>query len=578
MPLSTRINRFTPIFLAVYALAAVVILKLFYLQVISHSYYQHIAEVEQYGYTILPARRGEILVQDYHSGEAYTLATNTTLSMIYADPTLIAEKSDPVLVAETFAPLLFDLEQAKEQDQIRYEDELEIINKMENETLKNEALSKLALKTDEELFETYQEDLEELLSTRTRDTILYAEDLDPETQNKVRKAGIQGSELTEKANLYLYPKKITDSKKVAEQLAEIFGGDVEVIENKLEGKNAYVELKHKLDPAISEQIEKLLEEDRKKADIENRDPYYLGIGMKDEYFRFYPEQELAAQALGYVNSAGDGVYGVEGTFNEILEGSNGIFSSQLDVYRNQITVGETVIEEAVDGADITLTIDRAIQSEVETLLEEGVKEFRPDSGQAIVLNPQTGAILAWAQYPTFNPNSYGEVFQKVDFEIPEDRKDKIVVRGTEEDPLYWYYIHEDPDVRIQIFPAEEEGKWLSYENIWGPEVYKNKMLQEYYEPGSVFKPLVMAAAINAGEVTPNTTFNDSGAVGVDFNVLTQKYDYYIETFNREYHGLETMTQVLEHSCNTGMTFISKNWEPLYFTPISKPMAFWNAPK
>lgn len=573
MPLPTRINRFTPIFLAIYALAGVVILRLFYLQVISHSYYQNIAEIEQYGYTTYPARRGEILVQDYHSGQSFALATNTTLSMIYADPSIIAKSSTPELVAETLAPLLFDLEQEKELDQIRYEDELEIINTMTSEELKNEAMSKLNLKTDEELFTDYQDKLEAILAKRTRDVILYAEDLDLETVAKVQEAKIQGSELSENANLYLYPEEITDTEGVAKKLVEIFGGDVDEVESKLDGKNQYVELKHKLDPAISEQIEKILEEDRALADIEDRDPYFLGIRLKDEYFRFYPEQEMSAQVLGYVNSTGEGVYGIEGTFDELLKGVNGVFTSQVDAYGNQITVGESVIEEAVNGADITLTLDRAIQSEVESLLAQGVKDYNPDSGQAIVLNPKTGAILAWAQYPTFNPNSYGEVFNKVEFEVPEDRKDKVVVKGTEEDPIYWYYITENPDLRIQIFPSEEEGKWYSYENFWGPEVYKNKMLQEYYEPGSVFKPLVVAAAINAGEITPNSTFNDSGPLGVDFNVLSQVYDYYIETSNKQYHGIETMTQVLEHSCNTGMTYISRKLGPALFYSYLKAYGF-----
>lgn len=573
MPLRTRINRFTPIFLSIYALTGIVILRLFYLQVISHSYYQRIAEMEQYGYTTLPARRGEILVLDYHSGDSYQLATNTTLSMIYADPTLIAEKSDPKIVAETFAPLLFDLEQEKELDQIQYEDEMEIINAIENPDLKNEALSKIKLKTDEELFTDYQAKLEAILAKRLRDTILYAEDLDLETIAKVQAANIEGSELTENANFYLYPEKISDAEEVAKQLFEIFGGEVTEIESKLEGKNRYVELKHKLDPTISDQIEKILLDDRNQADIEDRDPYFIGIGMKDEYFRFYPEQEMAAQVLGYVNSTGEGVYGVEGTFDDILKGADGIFTSQVDAYGNQITVGESVIEEAVDGANVTLTLDRAIQSEVEALLAQGVKDFNPDSGQAIVINPKTGAILALAQYPTFNSNSYGDIFNKVEFVIPEDRKDKVVTAGTEEDPIYWYYITENPDLRIQVFPSEEEGKWYSYENFWGPEVYKNKMLQEYYEPGSVFKPLVVAAAINSGEITPNSTFMDSGPIGVDFNVLSQVYDYYIETFNKQYHGLETMTQVLEHSCNTGMTYISKKLGPALFYSYLKAYGF-----
>lgn len=565
MPISHRFNRLTPILIAIYVVTGLVILRLFYLQVISHSYYVNIAEVEQQGSATLPARRGEIMVQDYHSGETYTLATNTTLSMIYADPTLI---EDPQLVSETLAPLFFDLEQAKEIDQIRYEEELEIINAMENVELKEEALSKLAYKTDEELFEDYQDELEDTLSKRTRDVILYAETLDAETQDKIRSADIDGAELTDNGNLYLYPEKIDNPSTVASQLAEIFGGDADDIKNKLQGKNRYVELKRKLEPAISEEIEILLATDR-----EEKEPQFLGIGLKDEYFRFYPEQEMAAQILGYVNSAGTGVYGVEGTFDEILQGKNGIFTSQVDAYGNQITVGKSVIEEAEDGANITLTIDRAIQSEVESLLSTGVTEHRPDSGQVIVINPKTGAILALAQYPTFNPNSYGEVFNKVEIDIPDDKKENIVLAGTEEEPIYWYYIQQDPDVRVQVFPSQEEGKWYSYENLFGPEVYKNKTLQEYYEPGSVFKPLVVSAAINAGEITPNSTFNDSGPIGVDYNTISGEYDYYIETFDKNYHGIETMTQVLQHSCNTGMTYISKKLGPALFYSYLKAFGF-----
>jgi len=547
---NARFSRFTPIFLALYLVAGIIILRLFYLQIIQHDYYKSIAELEQYGYTTLPARRGEILVEDYHSGETYTLATNTTLSMIYADPTLI---TNPALIASTLAPLLFDLEQEKELDQIRYENAYEEIMKMEQEELRDEAISKLAYKTDEELFTAYLATLENELATRTRDTILIAEKLDTQMQEKVRSAKIEGTELTATGDLYAYPAKITDKENVAGQIADIFNTDSEQIQTTLLGKNRYVELKHKLDPKISEQIETILAEDRKI-----KEPQFIGVVLKDEYFRYYPEQELGAQTLGYVNSAGQGLYGIEGTFDDILKGMDGIFTSQVDAYGNQITVGKSVIEEAVDGADITLTIDRAIQSEVETLLAQGVRESNPDSGQAIVINPKTGAILAMAQYPTFNPNSYSDIFDTEEIEIPDDKKDHIVIAGTEDEPIYWYYIQMSPDVRIQIFPDEEEkDKWYAYKNKFGPEVYKNKTTQETYEPGSVFKPIVVASAIDAGEITPNSTFMDSGPLEVDYNTITGEYDNQIDTFDGNHHGLETMTQVLEHSCNIGMAYVAK---------------------
>jgi cell division protein FtsI/penicillin-binding protein 2 len=545
------LNRLSVLFLAIYLVTGLILIRLFYLQVLAYGYYEDIAEREQYGYTTLPARRGEILIEDYHSGESYSLATNTTLAMVFADPTIIAESSDPAVVAETFAPLLFDLETEKELDQKRYDDELSAITKIESEVLKQEALSKLKLKTDEELFTDYQENLERTLGNQTRDIILLMEGEDAETQAAVNSLNLEGIEVTSDGDIYAYPAKIGDKKTTAQVLSPILDWKVKDLQTVLKGTNRYVVLRRKLDPSISTQIEAILDADKE-------DQVYLGVRLVDEYYRYYPEQELAAQVLGFV-SGGVGAYGIEGTFDEILQGQDGIFTSKIDANGNQITVGDSIIEDAVNGADVTLTIDRAIQTKVEEFLKAGVEEYRPDSGQAIVINPQTGAILAMAQYPTFNPNSFGDVFDKEEIIIPEEeRADRIVVTGSEEEPKYWYYVTVDPDMRIEIFPDPEvPGKYYKYKNTWGADVYKNKMTQETYEPGSVFKPLVMAAAINAGEVTASTTFMDSGPIGVDFNVYTQEYDYYIKTFNQQYHGLETMTQVLERSCNTGMTFISK---------------------
>ena len=178
-----RINRLTPLFIAVYMVTGLILLRLFYLQVIAHGYYEEVARREQYGYTTLPARRGEILIEDYHSGEIYTLASNTTLEMIYADPTLIKE---PDLVAETLAPLLFDLTTEQELDEKRYEEEYEAILKLESIPLREEALSKLALKTDEELGTAYRQTLEDTLADKTRDLILITADLDETQQEEIK--------------------------------------------------------------------------------------------------------------------------------------------------------------------------------------------------------------------------------------------------------------------------------------------------------------------------------------------------------------------------------------------------------
>lgn len=519
-----------------------VVTRLFYLQVIAHGYYREIAEREQQGYTKLPSRRGEILIEDYHSGESYKLATNTTLNMIYADPTLI---EDPTYIADWLAPLLFDLEIEKELDEKRVEEETKALAEITETRLYEEAESKIRYKTDEELSVDFRKNLEETLSAKTREIIMIAEELDIETIEKIEALNLEGLEVSESGNLYAYPSKISNKNTVAVKLASIFGTEVEDLESILLGKNRFVILKTKLEPEISEQIELTLDEDKNQEN-----PKLLGIRMKEEYFRFYPEQELAAQVLGYINSAGDGQYGIEGSFDDILKGIDGIFTSQVDAYGNQITVGDSVIEEAIDGADITLTIDRAIQLQVEKILSKKVEEYQADSGQVIVIDPKTGEILAMAQAPTFNPNTYGDVFEKYEISLSQEDKENLYTTGEGEDIRYWLYIQKDPPIRIELFrDADDPDTYYAYTNKVGPEVYKNKMVQEVYEPGSIFKPLVMAAAVNAGEVGPNTTFMDTGPLQVD--------EFEIHTFNDEYHGLETMTEVLEHSCNTGMAFVAE---------------------
>jgi len=518
---------------------AVVGIRLFQLQVISHGYYKEVAQTAHQGYTELPARRGEILITDYNSGEVFKIATNTTLNLLYADPYLI---DDSGLVAETLAPLVFDLEQEKGLDEQRVAEELEVAYEIENEEERTEALTKIAYKTDEELFDDFQDRLEEQLSEKTRSQILLAEGVDQETQYALNEMDLTGLVVTENGDVYAYPPEISNKGKTAELLAEVFQVDAANLESTLEGTNRYTVIKRKLDPEISVQIDNIIDND------ENGD--FLGIDMLEEYYRYYPEGELAAQVLGYTNSAGVGQYGIEGFFNSSLTGKKGYFTSQLDGVGQQITVGDSVLEPAEDGANIMLTIDRTIQLEIEELLGAGVEKYQAESGQAIVMDPETGAILAMANYPTFDPNSYGDVYELAEIEILESDMAYLYDMGDEEEPLYWLYLQVDPDERIRVFPDEDDpSKWYSYENLYGPEVYKNKTIQAIYEPGSIFKPIAMAAAINAQETTPNSTHSCTGPIQVD--------EFEIHTFNDSYHGAETMTEVLINSCNIGMSYVAQ---------------------
>lgn len=222
-----------------------------------------------------------------------------------------------------------------------------------------------------------------------------------------------------------------------------------------------------------------------------------GVHYVLEDVRSYPEQNLGGHLFGFVglDSEGEkaGLYGLEGYFEDFLAGTNGFLDTETDASGRWIGVGSRHFEPASDGGDLVLTIDRTVQFVACDMLRKGVERFDADGGSLIILEPKTGRVMAMCNVPDFDPNTYNEV-----------------------------------------------------EDI---EIYNNSSIFEAYEPGSVFKPLVMAGALDVGAVTPTTLFHDTGETPVD--------DYVIRNSDLKAHGTVTMTEVLEESLNTGMIFVMR---------------------
>jgi len=220
-----------------------------------------------------------------------------------------------------------------------------------------------------------------------------------------------------------------------------------------------------------------------------------GIKMQDTYERYYPEDTLAAHVLGFVRNDGikaNGEYGVEGKLNEILQGRAGFFESEMDVAGRWISVGGRDLKPAQDGANVVLTIDRVVQTIAEQVAKDGQEKYHSERASIIVMDPNTGDITALANYPTFNPNYFGDI-----------------------------------------------------RNV---SVLKNGAIFDLFEPGSIFKPIIMAIAMDLGLVTPDTTMEDNGPLKIG--------KYTINTFNGKHLGRITMTQILEQSNNVGMAWVA----------------------
>ncbi|MBN2307118.1 penicillin-binding protein 2 [Candidatus Peregrinibacteria bacterium] len=542
-------SRIIILMIFVFAVFSVIFIRLFQLQILRHTEYIAIAEDQHFGAIDLPARRGDIYVKDTHSGELSKLATNTTLDLLYVDPMVAENKQE---IATKLAPIIFTEKEyetcKKEPEECFYDIEKEksLENLIMTDTIwdiESGTTKKVdTVKEEETEFKTYakmteeiQTDILQKITKEEVDFVILRRDAEEELMADIINERLPGIFVdTDRFLIYGDPTLIPESKLalISKTLATYLDETPSSIEAKLTRRQVrYVFLKNKLTPEASKMIEEL--------DLK-------GVVLLSEHWRFYPEAELGAHLVGFINRENTGQYGVEGYFNIELEGKKGAIYAESDPFGRQITVGDTKIVNAVDGDTIVLTIDRVVQKEVEEILAHHVEAFKADSGQIIIMNPFSGAIIAMANYPTFNPNIYTESYTLQPFEPTQQQQADGFYATT---PVFVR------DERGQYVPATEEDianetieKYI-YENRFGPGVFKNKTISEYYEPGSVFKPIVMSIALDAKEVSPETTFDDNGPLHID--------EFEIKNSDNQYHGKSTMTEVLEKSLNTGMSWVAK---------------------
>lgn len=519
----------------------VIIARLFYLQVWRGDFYTAAAARAHQGYTELPAKRGEILVQDYTTGDFYTVAANTTMDLVYVDPKLIPNKT---LAATAISESLFDVAIEREKDNQRIIEERREYKRTED----FEAYDRIQPLTDEELKEAFYHEILDKVSRDIRPEILLSGNLPEDVLASIREQNLAGIEV-KGGSLMAYPSQIYDRRRIAKELSETLEIPAPRLEQILIGENRYEVIMKKVEPEKSRVLREIMAKDREDHPAEE---HFVGIGFQEEYYRYYPEQSLAANLLGFVDKAGNGQYGIEETFDTQLKGKAGIFKAKVDSIGRQITVGESIIQPAVDGQDILLTIDRTVQLEVERILKASVEKYRANAGQVVIIDPQTSKVIAMAHYPTFDPNNYGEAFDLVDVDFTAEEIESLLPVDEETDDQFYFYRNWDTHDRYEVFKDTEEGKapvYQRYVNFFGAEVYQNKIVASIYEPGSVFKSVTMASAIDDGDVTPNHTFYESGPIEVD--------EFKIHNSTDDYRGLQTMTNVLEQSSNVGMAYVAK---------------------
>ena len=262
----------------------------------------------------------------------------------------------------------------------------------------------------------------------------------------------------------------------------------------------------------------------------------ISVSSSKSFERDYPYGAFAASVLGFCNGDGEGFYGLEKSYDSTLAGVNGRTITRRNAYGNAIADANATTYAAKDGSNLVLSLDVNVQEVVERYLNEAVYANNVENrGAAIVMNVKTGAILAMASKPDFDPND------PLDFSANLTYLSEQVQAEPE---IYTIYL-KDPD-DPKKFLLDENGKKVpdpdpDYTGTYRDIQWKNKAITELYYPGSVFKVITAAMGVDSGKATYYTTLNCSGAYGV------AKETYHCA--GKKSHGVQNLAEALRNSCN-----------------------------
>ena len=281
---------------------------------------------------------------------------------------------------------------------------------------------------------------------------------------------------------------------LAAGLAEILDGDAAAIRRRMDNTESQYELiKLRADEEVADAVRAYINENK-----------IVGVHLVADAKRYYPYGSLASHVIGFVGDDNTGLYGLEARYEQELEGQSGLVVSAKDNAGNDMMYAYEQYFAAQNGSDLTLTLDATIQYYLEKGLENMADKFAAANGAAgIIMDVNTGGILAMASYPNYDLNDFSAV--------QDQTLQERIARG------------ENTLAEMQLL------QW------------RNKALNDTYEPGSTFKILTLAAALEEGVINKNTTVNCSGFVTISGQT--------IHCSNKAGHGLQTLVQTVGNSCN-----------------------------
>ena len=315
--------------------------------------------------------------------------------------------------------------------------------------------------------------------------------------------------------IYLSPAEIEqygeDAEAIAEGLSDILGLDYETVYAKTQNSGSWYEVvARKVEEDVATQVREFKEEGG-----------YNGIKLEADTKRYYPNGSLAAHVIGFVGTDNTGLGGIEAKYDKALSGTNGF------IMRSTTAAGTDLLYtswedyfDAVPGSDVELTIDATIQYYVEKHLAQAVEDYDIQNGAAaICMDVDTGAILSMASLGNFDLNNYQAISDEAMAEIDASAQSEAE--------------------RAELIAAAQQLQW------------RNKAISDTYEPGSTFKIITLAMALEEGVVDMNSTFYCGGSVSV------QGRNTPVKCWKSGGHGSQTLTQAVQHSCNVAFVNIGR---------------------
>lgn len=305
-------------------------------------------------------------------------------------------------------------------------------------------------------------------------------------------------------NVFIDPLNIKDKQRdlIVDEFANLFSYDADEKKefyDRTNHQNHYELVEKKVENNIKEKLSKFVSKNE------------LGgcIGTEQTTKRYYPYGTLASSVIGFTGADDQGLSGIEAYYDEQLTGTNGRIITAKDAKSNNIANDYETSIAATDGDSIVLTINQTIQYYLEKGLRETMNEYQAKGAYGVVMNCNTGAVLAMSSLPDYDCNEPYKLTYS---------KDKKAIK------------------KLSDKTAKQEAESAAVQNQW-----RNFTVSDTYVPGSVFKTFVASAALEENVVNLNTTYNCTGSIQVD--------KYKMKCHYHPGHGMQTLTQGLENSCN-----------------------------